>query len=107
LGALRFGPLATAGAIMTDILKGGNRANRAGRPKGSVNKTTAAAKNVIAAAAEELGGQARLVAWVREDAQNERAFWAQIYPKLLPLQVSGENGGPLKVEFVTVYEDKP
>jgi hypothetical protein len=35
-----------------------------------------------------------LTAWAREAPENERAFWATIYPKLLPLQVSGsgENG---------------
>ena len=61
-----------------------------GRPKGSVNKVGAAAKDVIAKAAEELGGVERLVAWAQEDPANERAFWATIYPKLIPLQVSAE-----------------
>jgi len=65
-----------------------------GRPQGSVNKTTAAAKDVIAQAATELGGATRLLAWAKEAPENERAFWATIYPKLLPLQVngSGDNG---------------
>ena len=61
-----------------------------GRPKGSVNKVGAAAKDVIAKAAEELGGVDRLVAWAQEDPANERAFWATIYPKLIPLQVSAD-----------------
>lgn len=76
-----------------------------GRPKGSVNKTTAAAKDVINQAATELGGASRLIAWAQEDPANERAFWATIYPKLLPLQVNGagENGEHL-VTFKTVYE---
>lgn len=60
-----------------------------GRPKGALNKVTKAAKDAIALAAEELGGSDRLVAWAREDAKNEHAFWATIYPKLLPLQVNG------------------
>jgi hypothetical protein len=65
-----------------------------GRPKGSLNKTTQAAKDAIAQAAAELGGADRLVAWAKEDPSNERAFWTNIYPKLLPLQVNGagENG---------------
>ena len=71
-----------------------------GRPKGSPNKTTAAAKEVIAEAAETLGGAKRLLAWIKEDDANERAFWTSIYPKLLPLQVSGENGGPIRVAAV-------
>lgn len=79
---------------MTDKLKNGNSANRAGRPKGSVNKTTATARAMIEAAAAELGGTERMVAWAREAPENERTFWGTIYPKLLPLQVHGpgENG---------------
>ena len=61
-----------------------------GRVKGTLNKTTQSAKEAIAAAAEALGGSDRLVAWVKEDAGNEKVFWGTIYPKLLPLQVSGE-----------------
>jgi hypothetical protein len=71
-----------------------------GRPKGSPNKTTKAAKDAIAEAAESLGGVVRLVNWAKEDPLNERAFWATIYPKLLPLQVSGENGGPIQFQEV-------
>jgi hypothetical protein len=77
-----------------------------GRPKGVPNKMTAAVKDVIAQAADDLGGKDRLVEWVREDPQNERAFWATIYPKLLPLQLTGENGGPVRIAAVewTVVE---
>lgn len=60
-----------------------------GRPKGLPNKTTQAAKDAIALAAEALGGTDRLVKWVKEDPDNEKAFWVSIYPKLLPLQVNG------------------
>lgn len=60
-----------------------------GRQKGVPNKTTKAAKDAIAQAAEALGGTDRLVAWVKEDPANERVFWGTIYPKLLPLQVNG------------------
>jgi hypothetical protein len=58
---------------------------------------TVAVKDAIAQAAEGLGGTDRLVAWAQEDPLNERAFWATIYPKLLPLQVTGEGGGPVQV----------
>lgn len=61
-----------------------------GRPKGAVNKTTQSAKEAIAAAAEALGGAKRLTEWAKEDPSNEKIFWGTIYPKLLPLQVSGE-----------------
>jgi len=67
-----------------------------GRVKGTPNKVTTAAKDAIAQAAEALGGTERLVAWAQEDPQNEKVFWGTIYPKLLPLQVSGEGGGPIQ-----------
>jgi len=65
----------------------------AGRPKGSINKTTATAKAMIEGAATALGGMERMVAWAQEAPENERAFWATIYPKLLPLQVNGPGEG--------------
>jgi hypothetical protein len=68
-----------------------------GRPRGALNKTTRSAKDAIAAAAAALGGAERLTAWAREDPANERVFWGTIYPKLLPLQVAGEGGGPLQL----------
>lgn len=71
----------------------------AGRPKGSVNKVTKAAKDAIAEAAEKLGGVDRLVAWAKEDALNERAFWSTVYPKLLPLQVNADMRVTLKVTY--------
>lgn len=68
-----------------------------GSRKGVPNRMTQAVKDVIAGAAEKLGGQDRLVEWAKSEPANERAFWAQIYPKLLPLQLSGEGGGPVRV----------
>lgn len=68
-----------------------------GRPKGSVNKVGKEAKEVIAAAAEGLGGLQRMIDWAKEDPANERAFWATIYPKLLPLTVAGDKDSPLSV----------
>lgn len=82
-------------ANSTAFKKGEKRPGQ-GRPKGSLNKATTAAKDAIALAAEGLGGTQRLVAWAKEDPLNERAFWSNIYPKLLPLQVTGEGGGPIE-----------
>lgn len=75
-----------------------------GRPKGVPNKTTQAAKDAIAQAATELGGAARLVEWAKEDPQNEKAFWTAIYPKLLPLQVTGEGGGPVGLSINVCFD---
>lgn len=76
-----------------------------GRPKGTPNKTTTACKDAIAAAAEGLGGTQRLIDWAKEDPANERVFWGTVYPKLLPLQVSGEGGGPLVVQVIRFGDD--
>lgn len=73
-----------------------------GRPKGAVNKSTRLAKEAIAAAAEALGGEARLVAWAKEAPENERIFWQSIYTKLIPVQteVTGADGGAVQFEKV-------
>lgn len=75
-----------------------------GRPKGIPNKNTQAAKDAIAQAAEALGGAKRLTAWAKEDPANEKVFWGTIYPKLLPLQVSGEGGGPVVIQATLTDE---
>ncbi len=67
-------------------------AGNPGKPKGALSKTTRAAKEAIAFAAEGLGGAERLIDWAKEDPKNEAAFWTSIYPKLLPLTVGGEGG---------------
>ena len=68
-----------------------------GRPKGSVNKVGREAKEVIAAAAEGLGGLERMITWAKSDPKNESAFWTSVYPKLLPLTVAGDKDNPLAV----------
>ena len=71
-----------------------------GRPKGVVNKTTAVAKDMIALAAEKLGGVDRMVAWAQEAPENERVFWGSMFPRLLPVQVGNDDDKPFKTEEV-------
>jgi hypothetical protein len=76
-----------------------------GRAKGTPNRTTTAAKEAIALAAEALGGTDRLVAWAQEDPTNERVFWGTIYPKLLPLQLAGDpDGAPIRTVQKIILE---
>jgi hypothetical protein len=82
----------------------GHKTPGPGRPKGSLAKTTMVAKDAIQLAAEGLGGVMRLVAWAKEDPLNERVFWGQIYPKLLPLQVSGDPENPLKHSLEVTFK---
>lgn len=74
-----------------------------GRPKGAVNKSTRIAKDAIAFAAEELGGAERLAAWAMEAPENEKTFWGTIYPKLLPLQVTGSDDGSPPVSIAVKF----
>lgn len=76
-----------------------------GRKKGVPNKLTASVKEAIEAAAQGLGGASRLEAWAREAPENEKAFWTTIYPKLLPLQVTGKDGGPLQIAATNLMTD--
>lgn len=81
---------------MGNIIEGDNLTRKgAGRPKGSPNRVGKAAKEVIQQAATELGGAERIIAWAQEDPANEKAFWTQIYPKLLPLTLAGDAENPI------------
>lgn len=70
------------------------------RARGSRADAPLTARDALALAAERLGGVERLVAWVQEDPGNEKTFWSSLYPKLLPLQLSGEDGGPIAVQTI-------
>jgi hypothetical protein len=75
-----------------------------GRQKGTPNKMTANARSAIATAASALGGSDRLVEWAKESPDNEKAFWVQIYPKLVPVQseISGPEGGPVNITAIEI-----
>lgn len=60
-----------------------------GRTKGTPNKATANAKAAIEAVFVGLGDAAALQAWAQESAENLKAFYVNIWPKVLPLQVNG------------------
>lgn len=65
-------------------------------------KTTLAAKEAIALAAEKLGGAQGLAKWAKKSPENESLFWTRIYPRLLPVQVTGEGGGPVELIISSV-----
>ena len=71
-----------------------------GRMPGAVNRTTATVKTAIEYAAVKMGGWERLAEWAKETPDNERVFWSIIYPKLLPLQVTGEGGRPIEITSI-------
>ena len=80
---------------MSKITKSG------GRKAGIPNKLTSTAKDTIAQCASMLERNGKtLYSWVDKDEANERAFWIQIYPKLLPLQLTGEIDHNLIIEHI-------
>jgi hypothetical protein len=81
-------------------------AKTGGRQKGSLNKTTVAMKDAMLSVyadlqAEAGGGNGHFLDWARG---NSTDFY-RLAARLLPLQVSGEGGGPVvtRVELVGVW----
>ena len=72
-----------------------------GRKKGVPNKTTATLKEAILLAAEQVGengaGKDGLVGYLRTVAATDVKAFASLLGKVLPMQVTGEDGGPLQV----------
>ena len=64
-----------------------------GRPKGSVNKTTALLKDAILQAAEAAGGgEDGLVTYLTDQAKANPGPFMALLGKVLPLQLTGANG---------------
>lgn len=66
-----------------------------GRPKGAVNKENRALRELILEALEKKGGAEYLA---RQADENPAAFMT-LLGKVLPLQVSGQDGGPVAISF--------
>lgn len=78
-----------------------------GRQKGTPNKTTALLKDAILQAAENAGNQVGsngLVSYLEQQAAENPGPFMSLLGKVLPMQVTGEDGGPLQVVFKTVYD---
>lgn len=71
-----------------------------GRPKGSVNKTTAMLKEAILGAATTTGsdgkGKDGLMGYCGFLAKSEPKAFAQLLGKVLPMQITGEDGDAIK-----------
>jgi hypothetical protein len=64
--------------------KGKPRPKKAGRRRGTPNKSTAAVKEVLVIAADRIGGVERLIKWINKAPENEFAFWSSMYMRLIP-----------------------
>ncbi len=68
-----------------------------GRPKGAVNKTTALLKDAILKAATNAGGNEGLVGYLQQQAVLNPGPFMSLLGKVLPMQVTGEDGGPIRI----------
>jgi len=66
-----------------------------GRPKGSLNKTTASIKAALLEAFEQRGGVGALVKWA---TTNETEFY-KLCGRLIPTEITGKDGAPLIPEL--------
>jgi hypothetical protein len=96
------------GAAMTRKDENGRRHKTGGRRKGSVNKSTAAIKEAMLAVFAELQEQTgtengHFLEWAKG---NSTDFY-KLASKLLPLQVTGGDGGPIVTRIELVAPNLP
>ena len=85
----------------------GNKPPRSpGRPKGSPNKTTALLKDAILKAAESAGGSQGMVGYLQVQAMENPGPFMALLGKVLPMQVTGSNDGPLQVVIQRYADDQ-
>jgi len=89
--------------------KKGQSGNPTGKPKGATNHVNRELKLAILVAAELVGdklpgGAGGLVGYLQHLARSNESAFATLLGKVLPLQVSGEEGGPVVIKIVRFSE---
>ena len=78
-----------------------------GRPKGARNKTTRLLSHAILDAARNHGldgkGEDELTGYCQFLAKEHPTAFASLLAKVLPMQISGEGGGPVGMEFTVRF----
>lgn len=74
------------------------RKKTGGRQKGTPNKTTALLKDAILKAATGAGG-GDMAAYLQQQAKDNPGPFMALLGKVLPMQVVGEDDGPVKLEI--------
>lgn len=80
--------------------RGGARPG-AGRPKGVPNKLNAKVKDMILAALDKAGGEDYLL----QQAHDEPKSFMALLGRVLPLQLTGEDGGAIRHEVIRKIVD--
>lgn len=75
-----------------------------GRPKGLPNKTTALLKDAILKAATD-AGNGDMAAYLHQQALENPGPFMALLGKVLPMQVTGEDGGALKIVIQRYADD--
>lgn len=78
-----------------------------GRPKGVPNKNTTLLKDAILAAATKAGGKDGLVGYLFEQAQSNPNAFMPLLGKVLPMQITGEDGGPVQITKIELTAVSP
>lgn len=71
-----------------------------GRKKGVPNKTTALLKDAILQAATNAGGKDGMIGYLQKQANDNPQSFLPLLGKVLPLQVTGEDGGAIQITAV-------
>jgi hypothetical protein len=72
----------------------------AGRPKGIPNKLSGMLKDAVLTAADQAGGKEGIIGYLKAQATSNPGPFLSLLGKVLPLQVTGADGGPVSVEIV-------
>ena len=78
------------------------RQKTGGRKKGTPNKTTALLKDAILMAAQKAGGggDEGITNYLLDQADDNPVAFMSLLGKVLPMQVTGEDGDAIKIETV-------
>ena len=82
-----------------------NRPKTGGRQKGTPNKTTQLLKDAILKAAEQAGGKGKLVGYLKQQAADNPGPFLALLGKVLPMQVTGADGGALTITINRFADD--
>lgn len=76
-----------------------------GRPKGSINKTSRILREATIMAAEKVGsdgkGKDGLIGYLEKHARKNPELFFGLLARILPLQVTGQDEGPVEVHMMT------
>ncbi|SES08340.1 hypothetical protein [Sphingobium sp. YR768] len=78
-----------------------------GRRKGVPNKTTTLLKDALLEAATKAGGKDGLVGYLTVQATANPQSFLPLLGKVLPMQITGEDGGPIKVTRIELVGVAP